>query len=203
MELIPTIKIGWLNGWILLFLFYLIFGIFLTTFPKDIRAKLFYYDRTRWSDKLRIFYVIGKLSVLVYIVLIILTPLKFGTNLFIIGIIIFILGQTGFIIALSNFKDMLPDQPAIKGLYRISRHPQVMMLFVLGVGICIAIGSWLALFILIIFKYFGHFRTIAEEETCLEQCGDMYRTYMQRVPRYFLIKTRLKEGNSDKQEDKK
>ncbi len=55
--------------------------------------------------------------------------------------------------------------------------------------ICIAIGSWFALFVLIIPKFFGHFRTLAEEEACLEQYGDLYRAYMKRVPRYFLIKT--------------
>jgi protein-S-isoprenylcysteine O-methyltransferase Ste14 len=82
---------------------------------------------------------------------------------------------------------MLPNQPATEGLYSISRHPQVLMLFISSVGICIAIGSWLAVLILVISKFFGHFRTLAEEEACLEQYGDSYRAYMKRVPRYFLF----------------
>ena len=193
MELIPAIEIGWLNGWILLCLFYLIFCVFLITFPKNVRAKLFYYDRVRWSKKQRVFYVVGKMTILFYIVLIIFSPLKIGTNLFLTGIILFVLGQVGFIIALSNFKNMPHNQSATKGLYSISRHPQVMMLFISGIGICLAIGSWLALFILIISKFLGHFRIITEEEACLEQYGDSYRAYMQRVPRYF----RLKHINHD------
>ena len=193
LDLFPTLEIGWLNGWILLCLFYMIYGVFLMTFPKDVRAKLFYYDRFRWSKRQRVFYAIGKVSVLIYLVLIIFTPLKIGAIVFIPGIILFLLGLVGFIIALYNFKNMPSNQPTTKGLYRFSRHPQIHMLFISGLGICIAIGSWFALFILIISKFFGHFRTLAEEEACLEQYGDLYRAYMKRVPRYFLIKTYLKE----------
>ncbi len=192
LDLFPTLEIGWLNGWILVCLFYLIYGVFLMTFPKAVRAKLFYYDRFSWSKKQRVFYAIGKVSVLFYLVLIIFSPIKIGTVVFMPGIILFLLGLVGFIIALSNFKNMPPNHPTIKGLYRISRHPQIHMLFISGLGICIAIGSWLALFILIISKYFSHYRTIAEEEACLKQYGDLYRAYMKRVPRYFQFKTYLK-----------
>ena len=115
----------------------------------------FYYERSRWCKKQRVFYVIGKMSVLVYLVLVIFTPLRTRTSVFIPGIILFALGLVGFIIALSNFKNMLPNQPAGEGLYRISRHPQVLMLFISGVGICIAIGSWLALLVLLTFTKVG------------------------------------------------
>jgi len=187
MEQIPALQIGWLNGWTLVCSLYLIYGAFLMTIPKDVRARLFYYDRSRWSRNQRAFYFIGRASVLFYLVLITLTPLRTGTSVFIAGVILFALGLIGFIFALSNFKNMLPNQPATEGLYRISRHPQVLMLFISSVGVCIAIGSWLALLILIISKFFGHFRTLAEEEACLEQYGDTYSAYMKRVPRYFLF----------------
>ena len=187
MELITALQIGWLNGWTLACLLYLIYGAFLMIFPKDVRARLFYYDRSHWSRKQRAFYIIGRASVLAYLVLITLTPLRIGTGVFIPGIILFALGLVGFIITLSDFKNTLHNQPATEGLYRISRHPQVLMLFILSVGICIAIGSWLALLILIISKFFGHFRTLAEEKVCLEQYGDSYRAYMKCVRRYFLF----------------
>jgi len=187
MDLVPALQVGWLNGWILAGFLYLVYGAFLMTFPKDVRARLFYYDRSRWNGKQRAFYALGRLSVLVYLSLITLTPLKVENGFFIIGIILFALGLVGFIVALRDFRDMPPNQPATGGLYRISRHPQVLMLFISSVGICIAIGSWLALLILIISRLSGHFRTLAEEESCLEQYGDSYRAYMRRVPRYFLF----------------
>ncbi len=199
MELIPTLKIEWLNGWILLCLIYSIFGILLLAFPKNVVARLYEYDRSSWSKTRRVFYVIGKLLALVCLVLIIFTPLKIRANIFIPGIILFTLGLAGFITALFNFKNTSPNQSVTRGLYRISRHPQVLMLFIMSIGICITIGSWLVLFIMIVSSLFLHFRDLAEEEACLELYGDLYRSYMRRIPRYFLIKTHMKEeGNVKK-----
>ena len=187
MGLIPALRLGWFNGWTLVCFLYLMFGAFLTTIPKDVRARLFYYDRSHWSKKQRVFYVMGRVSVLVYLVLAIFTPLRTDISVFVPGIILFALGLIGFIIALSNFKNMRPNQPATEGFYRISRHPQILMLFISSLGISIAMGSWLALFIVVISKIFGHSRTLAEEEACIEQYGDAYRNYMKRVPRYLLF----------------
>ncbi len=193
MELIPTLKIGWLNGWILLCLVYSIFGILLILFPKDVVSRLYNYDRSSWSKTQRAFYIIGKLLALVCLVLIIFTPLKIRANIFIPGIILFAFGLAGFIIALFNFKNTPLDQPVTRGLYRISRHPQVLMLFIMSIGICITIGSGLVLFIVSISSLFLHSRDLAEEKACIERYGDSYRAYMKLVPRYFLIKTHIKE----------
>ena len=193
MELIPTLKIGWFNGWILLCLIYLIFGLLLILFPKDVVSRLYNYNRSSWNKTQRAFYIIGKLLALVCLVLIIFTPLKIRANIFIPGIILFAFGLAGFIIALFNFKNTPLDQSVTRGLYRISRHPQVLMLFIMSIGICIAIGSWLVLFIMIVSSLFLHFRDLAEEKACLERYGDAYRNYIKLVPRYFLIRTHMKE----------
>jgi protein-S-isoprenylcysteine O-methyltransferase Ste14 len=63
----------------------------------------------------------------------------------------------------------------------------------MSIGICITIGSWLVLFIVIISSLFLHSRDLAEEKACLERYGDSYRNYMKLVPRYFLIRTHMKE----------
>ena len=118
---------------------------------------------------------------------------------FLTAIILFAFGLAGFITSLFNFKNTPLDQPVTRGLYRISRHPQVLMLFIMSIGICITIGSWLVLFIVIISSLFLHSRDLAEEEACLERYGDSYRNYMKLVPRYFLIKTHMKaEGENVK-----
>ena len=193
MELLPELEIGWCNGWVLLFLLYLIFGILLMAFPKEVVSRLYAYDRSNWSKSLRTNYVIGKMLAVVCLILMILTPLKIRTNVFIPGSILYVLGLTGFVIALINFRNTPLDQPVTSGIYKISRHPQVLMLFILASGICIAIGSWLALFIQIFSALFLRSRTLAEETACLELYGDSYRAYMKRVPRYLFIKTRMKE----------
>jgi hypothetical protein len=41
MELMPALKLGWLNGWILLAFEFLIEGLLLVVFPRDVVARLF------------------------------------------------------------------------------------------------------------------------------------------------------------------
>lgn len=185
MELVPTLKFGWLNGWILLCLLCLIEGFLLIVFPKDVVTRLF--DRSGWDKKQRTFTVIGKLFSLACLILIILTPLKIGSSVLVMGTILYSLGLVGLIIALLNFRNTPLGQPVTGGLYRLSRHPQILMLFVSFMGMCVAIGSWLALLVLMISKLVQHLGILAEEEVCLERYGDSYRAYMKRVPRYFLF----------------
>lgn len=185
MELFPELGLGWLNGWLPLGLLYLIFGVLLAIFPKDVVRRL--YDKSGWRPRPRILRIAGKLFALVLFGLVIFTPLKVGDNLLILGSILFALGLAGLTIALFNFKDTPFDQPVTGGLYGVSRNPQILALSIALLGICIATGSWAATFLLIVTQLFSHARILAEEESCLGQYGDSYRDYMKRVPRYFLF----------------
>ena len=78
-------------------------------------------------------------------------------------------------------------QPVTKGIYKISRNPQEFMIFILFLGICMTIGSWLALLILVLSKVFAHFGILSQERACLEKYGDSYKEYMKKTPRYFLF----------------
>jgi len=184
-ELMPTLKIGWLNGWILLAFEFLIQGSLLLIFPKDVVSRLL--SRSGWSVKQRVFMIIGKAFSLACLILIILTPLEINSNAFIVALILYATGLAGLVAAMLNFKDTPLGQPVTKGVYRISRHPQIVALFVIFLGICVAIGSWAALFTLIVSKLFQHFGILAEEEVCLRRYGESYRAYMERVPRYYLF----------------
>jgi protein-S-isoprenylcysteine O-methyltransferase Ste14 len=185
MELFPALRIGWLNGWLPMGILYLIFGILLRVFPKEVVSRL--YDRSNWSREQRVIMLIGKSMVLVWFPLIIFTPLKIGTPVFVFGTVIFAFGLVGFVAALCNFRNTPPDRPVTEGLYRVSRNPQQFMLLVAGLGISIAIGSWLALLMLLLGLVFTHRKILAEESSCLSQYGDAYRAYMECVPRYFLF----------------
>jgi protein-S-isoprenylcysteine O-methyltransferase Ste14 len=185
MELMPALELGWLNGWILLGVEYLIQGFLLLIFPRDVVARLF--DRSGWNVKQRAFLIAGKVFSLVCLVLIILTPLKLHSSVFAAGILLYAIGLTGLVVAMLNFKDTPPDQPVTKGFYKISRHPQIVALFVLFLGICLAIGSWAAVLTLVMSRLLQHFSILAEEEVCLQHYGKSYRDFMGRVPRYFLF----------------
>jgi protein-S-isoprenylcysteine O-methyltransferase Ste14 len=185
MELVPTLEIGLLNGWLLIALLYLAYGILLWFFPKDVVSRL--YDKSGRTKRQKTIIYAGGLLASALFILSILTPLKIGSDVFILGIVLYALGLTGFVVALFNFKNTPHDRPATGGLYRISRNPQQVMFFITFIGICVAIGSWLALLIQMVSSLFLHTRILAEEKACLERYGDSFREYMKSVPRYFLF----------------
>jgi protein-S-isoprenylcysteine O-methyltransferase Ste14 len=86
-----------------------------------------------------------------------------------------------------NFKNTPQDTLVKSGLYKISRHPQIVSLFLLFTGMSLAIGSWIALLALLMSRILQHYSIIAEEEACIHQYGDSYRSYMKQVPRYLLL----------------
>jgi len=196
MELFPTLTIGWWNGWILLVILYVVELILVLSFPKDRRGRLFEYDHSRWRKRHRALFVIGKSLSLICLLLIAFTPLKIDKPVFFLGLFIYAIGLVGFTIALDNFRNTPLDQPVTRGIYRISRNPQVLTLFIIVLGICLAIGSWVAVLVQFLSAIFNRARILEEEKACLENYGGSYRDYMKRVPRFLLIKTRLKESDN-------
>lgn len=185
MELMPTLQLGWFNGWIMLVSFYLVFVVLMLVFPRDVVAKLF--SVSGWSREQKIISTIGKPFSLACVALIIFTPLKIGQGVFVVGLGIFALGFIGMLVALFNFRNTPADQPVTRGLYRVSRNPQWVTLFAMLLGACIAIGSWTAVILLLIAAVFYHFRIRGEERACLARYGESYQDYLDRVPRYFLF----------------
>ncbi len=185
MEWMPDLSIGWLNGWIPLALLALTDGILFLVFPKDVVVRLF--DRSGWTQRQVVFTVIGKLCALGCLVLLTFTPLKIGSPIFVIGMVTVVLGLIGLTKALLDFKNTPPGEPVARGLYTVSRHPQIVMSSLVLLGGCLAIGSWSALLLLLAARVFSHFGILAEEEVCLQRYGEAYRAYMERVPRYFVL----------------
>lgn len=185
MQLFPKLSISLRGGWIYLLVFGVVFGGVVKSFPKDVIARL--YDTSNWTTTQRILTRIGKVFSVVITVLVALTPLTTNTLVFWLGTVIFVLGLSGLVLALFNFRNTPADQPITQGLYRVSRNPQWVMLIVMFLGQCLVIGSWTAFFLFIVTIVCYHFRILGEERACLTQYGDTYRDYMQRVPRYFVF----------------
>jgi protein-S-isoprenylcysteine O-methyltransferase Ste14 len=185
MELFPALGIGWLNGWLFIAALGLTDAITFRLFPKTVVDRLF--DRSGWSRKQVTFTVIGKVIALISLVLIALTPLKIGRPVFVIGLVTGVAGLIGLVSALISFRNAPLDQPATSGLYKVSRHPQIVMSFVVLAGACLAIGSWSALAIQVVSHFFTHLGILGEEEVCARKYGDAYRAYLRRVPRYFVL----------------
>jgi protein-S-isoprenylcysteine O-methyltransferase Ste14 len=185
MELFPTLSLGWLNGWIALAMLALVDGFLLLIFPRPVVARL--WNRSGWSRKQAVFTVIGKLVALGGLILIVFTPLKIGTPVFFVGAALVLAALAGLAKALFDFRNTPPDQPVSRGMYKISRHPQIVMSALVLLGASIAIGSWAAVILWVISRLLSHAGILAEEEICLKQYGESYREYLQRAPRYFLF----------------
>lgn len=185
MELMPAVEIGWLNGWLFVALLGLTDGFFFLLFPRGVVSRL--WDRSGWSSRQTVFAVLGKAAALACLVLLFLTPLKIGSPVFLAGALLGALGLIGVGKALVDFRRTPAGEPATGGLYRISRHPQIVSASAVLLGACIAIGSWAALACLVVARVLSHLSILAEEAVCLEQYGESYRAYMARVPRYFLF----------------
>lgn len=185
MEFIPDLGLGWTNGWAPLLAFYVVFGILLLIFPRSVVARL--YDRTGWTEIQKTVTATGKIFIFAWFLLVVFSPLKTGSAEFYIGSFVYIIGTLGMVIALLNYRSTPLDQPATEGLYKFSRNPQVVTIFIAFLGINIAIGSWLGLILLTLGGIISHNRVLAEEGACLQQYGESYRKYLERVPRYFVF----------------
>ena len=185
MEWLPQLQLGWLNGWVLLAVWYGAFGLMLALLPRDVVARL--YDRSGWSRTERIRTAAGKMLGVVLLVVIVLSPLKVGQPVFALGSILYVLGLAFFVAALLSFANTPPDRPVTSGPYSISRNPQQVGLSIAALGICFAVGSWAFILAWLLGHLSVHMRIVAEEKTCLQQYGESYRSYTQRVPRYLLF----------------
>jgi len=69
-----------------------------------------------------------------------------------------------------------------RGIYSVIRHPMYASQWLLSLATPLLLQNWIAgWFNLIVFIFFYTFRVRAEEQLMLEQFGDQYRSYMQKV----------------------
>jgi protein-S-isoprenylcysteine O-methyltransferase Ste14 len=185
MKFFPAFHLGWLNGWLLLSLLVLTDIVLFLAFQSKVVKRLF--DRSGWTRRQKILTVIGKMLALFLIVIIIMTPLKLGSPVLIIGCVLVALGLVGLIKALFDFKSAPTGQPATRGIYRITRHPQIMAASLVLLGTTVAIGSWSGLIVLLISRILLNANLVAEEEVCLRAFGSVYQEYLDHTPRYILF----------------
>ena len=185
MQLTPALSVGWLNGWLPFGILVAVEGLLILAFPRAVVRRLF--DRSRWKPRQAALTAAGKVFSLLCIVLLVCTPLKFGTWFFWVGVVLYLVGLGALVVSLLTFRKAPEDRPATSGIYRLSRHPQLVALFIAFSGMCLAVGSWPALVALIISRAMQHPGILAEEEACLAAYGQAYRRYCDEVPRYLLI----------------
>jgi protein-S-isoprenylcysteine O-methyltransferase Ste14 len=185
MELFPALRLGWLNGWLFLPFAYLSTEGLAKSLPKDVSPRLF--EHGGWTRRDETIALLAGVPTLAYFVLLILTPLRIGSWLLPIGTAVFVVGSGACVHSIWMFAKTAEGEPVMRGLYRISRNPQTVGMFIAIIGASLAIGSWIALMVVVVWGVFLHARVLAEEKTCLADYGEAYRQFMVRVPRYLFF----------------
>ena len=179
MSLIPAFETGVWNAWILTVIFLCFFTS--SQFLGNIGKRIAHGEEEKTLSKFT-----ALIAIILWIYSIFL-PLRIGAAWFYTGLSIYILGMIIGITAIISIAVAQPGKPFTEGMYRYSRHPLSVSMFLVFLGIGVASASWLYLLSLAILMVVTHFMVAIEERSCLEKFGDTYREYMNRTPRWIGI----------------
>jgi protein-S-isoprenylcysteine O-methyltransferase Ste14 len=190
MSFIPAFEIGVWNAWIFMvaWVFFHMLPLTWPIFRYDIKAMFRKGGASPPYNKNE--RIINNLGTIVWFTLLtysIFLPLPLGTPLLYTGIVLFAVGIIITSIAMISFTKTAIDKPVTTGLYRYSRHPVYIGIFIQYTGIGIASASGLFLLLIIVSIILSIITTPAEERFCYEKYGDAYRQYMERTPRWLGI----------------
>jgi len=188
MKIFPKFQIGILNGWIPFILYFLGLIVSVSFYSKEAKIWLFNNPKDEDQGVFKYIRLFGQISMMTYILLMVLTPLRFGDPVFFVGAIIYLIGLGFEMSALYYFRKTPVSQPVVKGPYRVSRNPQWLGLFLVLLGSAIAAGIWLYIGMVVIVGFIYHKQILDEEAACITKFGESYREYMKRIPRYFLFR---------------
>ena len=185
LSIIPEFNLGILNAWIGTFpimLLPLIFRMFNRSAFIDRAAARGEYNK---SEKRTVDYTMA----VYYLILLysIVLPLKFDTNSFYVGLVVYLIAIFCLMITYFNFKSAPPDQLVTYGIFRLSRNPFYLTTIIAFLGVGLASLSWLLILLTIIMAILQHQVVLAEERICEVKYGKEYLEYKARVPRYLLF----------------
>jgi protein-S-isoprenylcysteine O-methyltransferase Ste14 len=186
----PAFEIGIWNTWIFM-LVYLIFNavpLNWVIFRRDFKAL---FKKTSsvasYSNREKLTNVLSIFTLVIIFVYSIFLPIPLGTALFYSGLAIFIFGLVLAEVATIPWGTTSVDEPITSGLYRYSRNPMYIGIFVQFIGVGIISTSWLFMLFMLISISVTILTVISEEKLCLEKYGESYRQYMDKTPRWITI----------------
>ncbi len=186
MSLIPAFEIGVWNAWLFMSSF-LLQWLAVSLASKRVYRRTGRPTDMKQSKSDRRFGMAATITWLIATIYSIFLPFQMGTIWFYIGLGVFLLGLITLTVATLNFATAPHDKPITSGLYRYSRHPMYLAMFLIYIGTSLASASWL--FFLFTIATVAPIRqeSILEERYCLEKYGNAYREYMNKTPRWIGI----------------
>ena len=188
MSLVPEFELGFWNAWIFMAPFLLVTLLIMLLMMRK-GAPGGPVRTVQRACKSKITLLVASLSKIIYfpaVLYSVFLPLKLGSMWFYVGLPIALLGLVGTVLVLVDWASTPAGEPVTRGIYRYSRHPMYVTMFLLLLGVSIASASWVFLLFTII-SGVGATRPYfvkVEEAQCLGHYGAAYREYMNRTPRW-------------------
>ena len=183
MELIPAFEFGLWNAWIFMIVFLIQMSVIMFADKKTwqrrhvpIEAK-----NNRYEKQVGIFANLFWLITMIYSIFL---PLQLNSNLFYVGLIVFVIGIIILIRATYDFMKTKPNSVIKTGVYKISRHPMYLSTFIIVLGVAIASISWFFLVLCFIIMFFFQKEALIEERYCQKIFGEEYKHYIQNTSKW-------------------
>lgn len=200
MSLIPAFELGLWNAWIITVLGFILPNITSFIMPKKykevVKKRM---GKIKWSEfnkPVKTLFIITQVIIIPFtLIYSFFLPLKPATVWFYVGLPLSILGIIIPFLTQVSFSTAPLDKPITTGVYRFSRNPEYLSVFLQYLGIGISGLSWV--FILCAVAWLTSFHIIvlqSEEPSLIEKYGDAYREYMNRTPRWIGILKSMNEG---------
>ena len=186
MSLIPAFEIGVWNAWI--FMIWLLVPYFLTPLniiPKGREEGNSFINEFNKVQK-SVFFAL-QISFLLLIIYSIFVPIKLGTVWFYTGLFIYLVGLILYAMVFWSFATTPPDRLITRGIYRYSRNPMQLSVYMVFIGVGIVTASWIILFFSVVFMIAPLSYLDAEERHLLRLYGNSYREYTGRTRRWIGI----------------
>jgi len=183
MSLIPAFEIGVWNAWLFMSSF-LLQWLAVSLVGERVYQRTGHPADMKRSKSERRIGIAATIIWLIATIYSIFLPLQLWAAWFYIGLGVFLSGLIILIVATLNFTKAPHDKPITGGLYRYSRHPMYLAMFLIYIGTSFASASWLFFLLAIAAVVLVRPEAILEERYCLEKYGNAYREYMNRTPRW-------------------
>ena len=180
-------EIGILNAWIFT-VFYFLFSFLPIIFRKKKSKKTRKISSFSPTDNVedaagKVIYWLSFIIFILTMIVSIFLPIIFGIS-FYIGLIIYILGIIFVGLTITSWMNTPEDKVIKIGIYKYSRNPMYISMFLTHMGISIVTISWVFFLLTIIYSILTIMIVFFEEKACIQRFGESYKNYMRETSRW-------------------
>ena len=184
MSIIPDFRLGIGNAWLFMSVF-LIQMLIIMLVNRQISEKSHVPRKFKRTKREKFVASAANYTWLAAMLYSVFLPLKLRTIWFCSGLVIFVFGLILLTASTISFISTPADKVIKRGIYQYSRHPMYLAIFFICIGSGLAAASWLFLLISVIMALCFYQEALIEERYCLENFGQAYQEYLNRIPRCF------------------